>query len=829
MLDIINSSMKKMILLIAVLLSVSAIAQRPKRGNIPKITLTGKIIETNSKQPLEYATIVLTHIKRKRVTGGITDAKGNFSIEIPKGMYSIKVEFIGFKTKNLQNRKLTENTSLGTITLSEDTETLDEIEVIAEKSTVEIRLDKKIYSVGKDMTVKGGNASDVLDNVPSVNVDAEGAVSLRGSENVRILIDGKPSALVGLTGTDALRNLPADAIEKVEVITSPSARYDAEGTAGILNIILRKGKITGFNGSVNLTLGNPDLFKIAPNLNYRTKKINLFSNLGYSYRKGPGNSQTKFSYLTNSIIDSTQTEDRTFDRENKNFNASLGLEYYINKKSSVTGTFFYRKSNGDDIATNLTDRYLFEDPTQIILKETRIENEEEKGVDKQYAINYTNNLNDKGEKLTIDLQYGDSDETENSPITVNGVLSEQNSQITTSKDKLIQIDYVLPIGENSQFEVGHKSTLQDLFSDFKVRNSTGVVQTPPSNAIDFKQYIYAFYSQYGSKINKFSYLLGLRAEVTDIDLNVLTTNQVSDKNYTEWFPTVNLGYELNDTENLTLGYSRRLRRPRHWFLNPFESRSSATNVFRGNPDLNPTFTSSFDLGYNTKISKLNLGASLYYQFSTDAIQIVSIIEERIIDGDPTNIFIRQPINLNNENRYGFEFTSNYNPTKKVRLSASFNFFNFKTDAFKYVYTAPNGTQKITDLSEVNQSSWFARFNARITLPAKIQWQTRLMYRGPRNTAQSDREGMFMTNLAFSKDIFKDKASLVLNVSDLFNSRKRESVTYFGGRENPSTISNGTFQWRERQISLSFTYRFNQKKKREPSNRQNNDGGGEFGG
>ena len=262
--------MKKLTLLFILLISFTAVAQRTTKGIASKITLTGKVLETNSKQPLEYATLVLTNTNTNQVIGGVTDVNGNFSIDASSGTYNIKVEFIGFKTKSLGNHDLSQNKNLGNILLSEDAETLDEIEIIAEKSTVEIRLDKKIYNVGKDMTVKGGNASDVLDNVPSVNVDAEGAISLRGNENVRILIDGKPSALVGLTGTDALRNLPADAIEKVEVITSPSARYDAEGTAGILNIILRKGKITGFNGSVNLTLGNPDMVSISPNLNYRT-------------------------------------------------------------------------------------------------------------------------------------------------------------------------------------------------------------------------------------------------------------------------------------------------------------------------------------------------------------------------------------------------------------------------------------------------------------------------------------------------------------------------------------------------------------------------------
>ncbi|RKF02708.1 outer membrane receptor protein involved in Fe transport [Tenacibaculum lutimaris] len=810
--------MKKFTLLIILLISFTTFAQRS--GS--KITLSGKVIETNSKQPLEYATLVLTNTSTQQVVGGVTDANGNFSIDATSGTYAVKVEFIGFKSKSLGNHTLTENKNLGVISLSEDTETLDEVEIIAEKSTVEIRLDKKIYNVGKDMTVKGGNASDVLDNVPSVNVDAEGAVSLRGNENVRILIDGKPSALVGLSGTDALRNLPADAIEKVEVITSPSARYDAEGTAGILNIILRKGKITGFNGSVNFSVGNPDLYQVSSNLNYRTKKFNIFSNLGYSYRKGPGNSYSDFTYLSDGIIDSLSTEKRVFDRKNKNFNGSFGLEYYLNDKSSITGTVFYRNNDGEDIATNNTRT--FAPDKSLIRSFERIEFETEDNIDTQYSLNYTNNIDDKGQKLIIDLQYSENEEDEYANITNNSVLTERNSQITKSRNRLFQIDYVLPLGEKSQLELGHKADLQNLTSDFQVRDANGQpFEFDPSNAIDFKQYIYAYYAQYGSKIDKFSYLLGLRAEHTDIDLRVLNTGELSDKNYTEWFPTVNLGYEFNETDNLTLGYARRLQRPRHWFLNPFETRSSSTNVFKGNPDLNPAYTSSFDLGYTTRVSKITLNSSLYYQFSTDLIRPVSRVETR----DNGNVFVRQFLNLNDENRYGFELTTNYNPVKWARLSATFNYFKFNTDAFDYTYSyinsdTGNTVTETKTLPEVNSSSWFARFNSRITLPAKIDWQTRIMYRGPQDDAQGSREGIFVTNLAFSKDIFKEKASVVLNVSDLFNERKRKGYT-----NTDDVRSYQEFQWRERQITLSFTYRFNQKKKRERPERNGDfDGGGE---
>ena len=817
--------MKKKTLLLF-LFSVTLFSQK-RNVNLDSstVTISGIIQEATQKIPLEYATILLEDVNNKMISGGVTNSKGKFTIQIPKGSYKISIEYIGFKIKQFPSSSYTKNYNLGTILLREDAEQLDEVEIIAEKSTVEIRLDKKIYNVGKDMTLKGGNASDVLDNVPSVTVDAEGSVSLRGNDNVRIFIDGKPSSIIGLNGTDALRNLPADAIEKVEVITSPSARYDAEGTAGILNIILRKGKVLGVNGAINVTTGYPSLLRIGPNINYRTKKINLFSNMGYSYRKGPGNSFSEFLYYNkDAILDSIRTEDRLFDRKSNNLNGTLGLEYYLSKYSTITGSFFYRKSKGNDTASNITELLT---PEQLLKNRIkRIENENENKTDKQFSLNYTENFDKNGKKLVVDLQYSNSNETELAPITENDVLIEQNSQTTQSTDQLVQVDYIHPLKKNSQFETGYKSTFQDLHSDFRVRNANNLpFDYDPSNAINFKQNIHALYAQFGSKIYSFSYLLGLRTEITDIDLRVLTTNQFSNKNYTEWFPTINLGYELNDTNNLTIGYSRRIRRPRFWFLNPFESRSSATNIFKGNPAIDPMFTNSLDIGFTTKIKKLSLSTSIYYQYSTDIIQMVSVIENR----NNTKVFIRQPTNLNSEKRYGFEITSNYNAAKWAKLSASFNYFKFKRVAFDHVFTGSNGNEIITHLPGVSSDSWLLRINSQITLPTNVQWQTKMVYRGAQEEAQSNRKGMFSADMSFSKDLFKEKASLVFNIRDLLNSRRRENITYNGVIMSPSSIVNGDFQWRERQISLSLTYRFNQKKKRERPSRSYQEDGEKYGG
>ena len=796
-----------------------------KNTNYKSVTVSGKVLDVDSEEPLEYATIILQPVNNPSdVTGGITDSNGKFKISAPKGTYNISVEFISFKPYKLENKVISDDLDLGTISLEIDSQQLDEVEVVAEKSTVEIKLDKRIYNVGKDMTVKGGTAADVLDNVPSVSVDVEGNVSLRGNENVRILINGKPSGLIGLSSTEALRQFPADAILKVEVITNPSARYDAEGTAGILNIILRKGKGDGFNGSLTATAGTPALYGIAGNANYRKNKVNFFSNAGYRYRTGPGNSSVDATYLdTNGDIDGFREERLKFDRQSDVFNINVGTEVFINDKSSITGNVLYRTSAGEDKTTNNIKDF---DATGALTSTGRIfELEDETDDTFEYSLNYTNNIDENGQKLTLDFQQNFSDEIEKSyfdnfsslPNAEEG--PEQTTQDESKITYLIAGDYVKPIKENSQFEIGFRFNLEDLKSKNLVFDETSTLDPDFTNSLKFKQNVYAFYSQYGGKIkDKVSYLLGLRTEITDADIELLTTNENFDKNYTQLFPTVNLGYELNDKQSFTAGYSRRLRRPRYWFLNPFRSFTSQTNYFTGNVDLDPTYTNSFDLGYLNKWNKVTLNSSIYYQRSTDILQFVSEETGEFVDNIP--VIRRRPINLSSEDRYGFEFTGTYSLSRKVRLDGSFNFFKFKTDG-TYSYVDSNN-QTIVQSFDADNSSWFARFNSRITLPGAIEWQTRIFYRGPQKTAQSDRKGIFSTNLAFSKDLFKEKATLSLNVSDLFNSRKRRSTNI-----TPNTISDSEFQWRERQFTLNFIYRFNQKKRRQRQ-RGDYDGGDEGG-
>ena len=384
--------MKQLFLLLFVFTSFISIAQRPQGQRPEPINITGIVLDQDNGQPLEYATLILQSLRNPdKVTGGITDALGKFNVQTMPGRYNVRVEYISYKTYTIEEQTFRTSTDLGTIRLGVDVEQLEGVEVIGERTTVELRLDKKIYNVGSDLTVKGGSVTDVLDNVPSVTVDVEGNISLRGNESVRILINGKPSALSGLS-TEALQQLPAEAIEKVEVITNPSARYDAEGTAGILNIILKQSKTAGLNGSASLNVGNPDSYGGNLSLNLRRENFNIFTNTSYRYRSGPGNAlfeQENFN-LDGSTA-SFQDEYRDYQRQSDGFNTNIGFEYFIDSTSSITNSFVYRKSNGDDSID--IDFFNFDASQNPTIQRNRFTNELEDEEDIQYSVNYKKRFN----------------------------------------------------------------------------------------------------------------------------------------------------------------------------------------------------------------------------------------------------------------------------------------------------------------------------------------------------------------------------------------------------------------------------------------------------
>ena len=785
-------------------------AQRPESK---KITVSGKVIEKGTNLPLEYATIVFENSKTKQLSGGITDENGIFKFEVNSGNYNVRAEYISFKNVAISQKEFTADTNLGTIQMQADVAQLNEIEVIAEKSTVEIKLDKRVYNVGKDMMVKGGTVSDVLDNVPSVTVDAEGTVALRGNESVKILIDGKPSGLAGINIADALKLLPADAVEKVEVITNPSARYDAEGGGGIINIILRKGKANGLNGSIMANIGDPETYGTSINLNKKSDKYNLFSNFGYNYRNNPGNSMVDAKY-TNQYIE----ERRTNDRLSEGYNANFGIDLNLTKSLTWTNALTFRESNGknpDDVFF-----YNFDALNNPTFVRNRLNDQKSDDFSIEYSTNFTKNFKKEDHKLTVDVAISQNRENEFATIydQILGDPSSLTTQGTTNKNNqqrnLFQLDYVLPIGKNGRFEAGYRGNFQNNLTDFLVTPD----DTNFSNTLEYIENVNALYTQYGSKFNKFSYFLGLRFEDSNIEVNSLSLNNYNTKNYNNLFPSATVNYEFSESSSVSLSYSKRINRPRGRFLNPVSSLSSNINIFQGNPDIDPSLTDAIDLGYLKRWNKLTFNTSAYINVTNDSFQFIRKESGLFVEGVP--VILSTPINLAKEYRAGFEFNLNYTPYKWWRLNGNFNAFRNETQGV-YSYEDFLGNTITQNFDNV-ALTWFARINSKITLPYKIDWQTNGTYNAPQTNAQGKSLGVASMNLAFSKDILKDKASISLNVSDVFNSRKRIMET-----EIPNVVSSySEMQWRQRQVMLTFTYRFNKQKNEKDKQPKREDNGGE---
>ncbi|MGB5319470.1 TonB-dependent receptor domain-containing protein [Eudoraea sp.] len=810
-------------------------AQRPGGDKPPLIEIKAKILDKESGQPLEYATLVLQSAENpERVTGGLSDPSGDFSVEIIPGIYDIRIEYISYKTYELKGIQLFNPTDLGTIILEIDAEQLDEVELVGERTTVELRLDKKIYNVGQDLTVRGGSVTDVLDNVPSVTVDVEGNISLRGNESVRILINGKPSALSGIN-PETLQQLPAETIEKVEVITNPSARYDAEGSGGIINIILKQGKNSGLNGSLNLFAGYPDNYGGALSLNLRRDLFNLYVNTTYRYRNAPGNALFKQeNFNDDGTTDSFQDEIRDYQRQSDGFNTNVGLEIFVTPSISVTNAFVYRTSDGED--TIDIDFFNFDANGNPTIQRNRFTIETEDEEDIQYSFNFLKKFEEAGHELSFDYQYSTGVEVENA--VINEIVLGENTELPVEQtlndesqvNQLVQMDYILPFGKDklSQFELGYRGTFNTFDTDFVfgILDEGNLTPDPDfSNRLIYKEFVNAAYTQLGTKINNFNILGGLRMEASDIGINLVTTNENNTKKYVDWFPSLFLGYDFSEFEKFTVSYSRRLRRPRSRFINPFPSRSSNTNLFQGNPDLDPTYTDAYNIEYLKRWDKITFTTSAYYNKSTGVFQFITLETGDFVEiedpEDPDNpifvpVQVRTPINLANETRYGMELTTTYVPKRNWRFTLNVNVFE-QTLEGDYTYINSN-KEEITQSFDADNLTWFSRLSAKIPLPAEIDFQTNIFYRGLTRNAQSKNLGVLTTNLAFSKDIIKDKATISLNVSDLFNSRKRISETR---TENIFTYSE--FQWRERQFTLSFLYRFNEQKNQRSRNRRGGDG------
>ncbi len=772
-----------------VLLTTTALAQK-------SVEISGVLSGLDPEDKLIYASVIVKDTT-DIVEAVITDEQGFFKIsDLSVGTYTLEVQYLGYEsyTSPLVIDGSVAKIDLGSIKLKSDVTSLDEVVISGETSQVSLKLNKKVFNVGKDLLSQSGSATQVLENVPSVSVDPSGAVSLRGNSNVLILINGRKS---GLTSTEGLEQIPSETIKEIEVIANPSARYDAAGSAGIINIILKKNKKNNLNGSVKLISGIPNDYRAIANLNYKKGKINLFTNLGIRYTDYVGlytRDQTTFNDTGNTFINQREDQDRHDDGQL----IYVGFDYEINDKNSITAAY-YRNETEDSDDTVL--RFDFSDGVSIDSTLVTNGNSEEERSYNQLEFNYTKNFKKEGMNLTVDFQYDFWDSSKAFNIVTGKVFPEVQdvgSLLTTSTRKnddiAIQSDFVTPLGEDSSFEVGVKYENRLITTSFLAEelNNNEFVSIPEfDNGLDYSEQILAGYIQYSNKFKKLGYLIGLRTEYTNIDIEDVNRTTRSVNKFTRFFPTLNLSYELNEKETVQLSYSKRINRPSLDQLNPFPELIDFNSRFFGNINLTPSFTDSAEITFLKRGTGFTINPSVYFSTTTDYFQYNTV-------QSPEGFLETSLVNLDRETRYGLEIAAQYKPIKWLSLMGEVNLYRFEQE----------GALDSVDLG-FSDETWYGVVVSQVKLPNDFSFQGRYFYQAPLGNAQIRAKSISFLNLALSKSLLNKKLQAVLAVSNVLNTRKSRERTLGNNFLVDEVFNPNAARW-----TLSLQYKFNNSQDRE---------------
>ena len=745
-----------LLLTVSLLISFNALAQKES------FDIYGTIIDERNKNPIPFATIIILDINTNQsVAGTTTDENGKFNVTMKSSNIYIEISFIGFETMKLNNFTIKNNQiDIGTISLLELNQTLEEIEIRAEKSTTEFKLDKRVFNVGKDISSTGMGALEVLNNVPSVTVSIEGIVSLRGNAGVQILIDGKPSILAD-DPRNTLGSITADMIDKIEVITNPSAKYDAEGTSGILNIVLKKEERKGLNGSISLNTGIPDNHSVGVSLNRRTEKFNLFAQLGVGYRSLPNTSKNS----NQDLINNTTIDSEGIQYRNENFyNIILGTDYYVNPLNVITlsGNFAYEIE--DQPSNTFFSSY---DENNILVSQwERIETTEATNPKWQYELQYKREFEDhEDHTLLISAQGRFFGKDQESEFEVNSIYGDDefNDQQTETEfqqaDYTFKLDYTKPFSEKLSMELGSQYVINDVGNDYTVRefiNDEWVTNPGLTNNFEYDQKVFGIYGTMAFDNEPWGVKVGLRIENTDLKTLLTNTDEKNEQNYTDYFPSAHVSYKADEIISLQAGYSKRIFRPRLWDLNPFFNIRNDYNIRTGNPNLRPEYTDSFEITSIFVYNKISFNAGLYFLYTTDVIERVTTFED--------NVSITTPENIGSSKTTGIELNFKYGPVNWLTFNGDFN----------YGYFIRNG--EFDDQSfDFNGDKWTSRLTTKFILPANFELELRGNHQSGYQTVQSEISGFSYADLGIRKKIAKGKIVIDLSVRDIFETRIRESV------------------------------------------------------
>ncbi len=772
-------------------------------------SIKGNISEKTSGTGLEFVTVVVRNLKDTTIlNGGITDKDGTFIINgLPYGQYKVSYSFIGFDKTNLPSVSINSrqrNIDLGKLFIAESSKSLAQVEVVGQKSTFVNSIDRKTFNVGQDVMSKSGSVSDLMQNIPSVQVDVDGNVSLRGSGDVTILIDGKPSTMMKMNAAAALQQMPANSIDKIEIITNPSAKYKPDGTAGIINIVLKKDKSLGFNGNITANVGNDNRWNVNTAANYNPGKLNIFGSLGIRQ-----DSRIRIS-------DSKSTAYDSLHLANYSNTYTLGNAHPIYYLGSAG--FDYKLSNNNKLGASVNYNYRYQEQkehTVYSLKDNSLNVIEDYDrdrfqpeVESDLEINafFKHTFNKEGHELNIDYISSTSYENEDNYYTNTYRIPAQ----AISKDNMFyhhvnvesqfSADYSLPISKNSKFEAGY------LFETFNnnlnlVRDTliNPVLNTWNNDVTRSNRFIrsddnHVLYATYEMEIGKLGFLAGVRGEQTYCNSNLVTLDSIIKTQYSRLYPTLHLSYKLTDLHELQLNYSHRIRRPDDEELNPFPEYQDLNNIRAGNPNLLPEDIHSFEFGYQFKKEAATFLSTLYYRSKYNSI---TYITKSMGNG----VFMSTLENLDKSQSAGLELIFTTTIGKLATINLATNTFYNTIDASALGYS-----------SNKSDISWSANGNISFNLTKSTFWQINSNYKGETLTPQGKRLATFVMNTGLKQELFKRKAAIILTVSDIFNSNQNSYII-----DTPDLYRSDMRKRSSQTIYLGFSYNFGSSPKKPKDN------------
>jgi hypothetical protein len=754
-------------------------------------TVSGKIIDATTKQPIELASIIFKNIDSEAIKcGTITNSRGRFTIEVEEGTYNAYVEFISFKSKKINISTINRDLNIGVIALEVDTEFLKEIEIVAEKRAVEFKPNKVIYNVDKDIASVSGVATDALNNIPSVAVDPSGSITVRGQGNVQVMINGKASSL---SKADALKSLPAGAIEKIEVITNPGAKYSGNALS-VINLILKKGKDDGLNASLTAAAGFKDYAGGLFTINNKTKNVNFFINASYNHSNPITTSSSQSEYFSYNTI-SFLNENIESNNKKDVFYGTVGADFYISKQSTLTTSinFLNTKSKSNTLTTSaifdasyspveLNDRTLLRDFDNEMV---------------EFVTDFEHNFKKEGEILSASITHAiDSDKFDNDITNTNSIFTnesyiEENKITNTS----IKFKYLNPISENSSYTIGLEGDYSKL--PFKYTSTTEI------NNIDYTENINAAFVNFESQNENFYYEIGLRAEFIELQAEYLNLNNSQKNNFEKLLPSIVLDYTLSDTKYVSFSFSQKMFSPDYYRLKPFEEKYSETSSYIGNPNLKPIYIDVFNLAFSSSGNKITFSPSLFYQIYKDYWQNVTYETGEQFNG--VNKVITTPVNLGKVNMYGINISTMYKATNLLSFTSNINIYNFDQ---KGTFTTVNNANRpiVLDYNDTSTDGSFSLFT-QLKIPKVFDFQLNAIHTLKSVGSYSTRKAYTYASAAINKDLFDKNASVSLSVDDLFLSNETDRDRY-----NTNYFTKSIFKNKYRTILLSFTYRFNQSKK-----------------